>query len=409
MDKVENKTEFRKNFELGITGISRLKLRDLGYIVSRNLFLLTNGVIFSVVAMLFVFGDHRAAIFLGIISAFNVLAGLFQDINAWLALEKLQLLTAPRVLRLNAKGEEVAVLTEEIAKGDRLKLKIGDQVPSDSLLISAHSFEINEGLITGESDSLPRLVGEHLLAGSVVTSGWGIVEAEGVFQESRIARMTEGIKKYSVNLSPIQRSINKLVKYTGYLLLLVITFIVARGYFVHASNILIVNNIGAISSVLVPAGLVFAATLLFAYGAAHLFQRQVLLQEVNATEKLGHIKNLCMDKTGTLTENFLTVEAMHVPVGLTEAVAKEVVAAYLQGTSDSSQTMAAVKNICLMPNMSVKSLRRALFLRGAAMAQFGLEIIMRKKISLSVRRMFFCHTWQTKMKKNGYRIFRARP
>lgn len=343
MDKVENKTEFRKNFELGITGISRLKLRDLGYIVSRNLFLLTNGVIFSVVAMLFVFGDHRAAIFLGIISAFNVLAGLFQDINAWLALEKLQLLTAPRVLRLNAKGEEVAVLTEEIAKGDRLKLKIGDQVPSDSLLISAHSFEINEGLITGESDSLPRLVGEHLLAGSVVTSGWGIVEAEGVFQESRIARMTEGIKKYSVNLSPIQRSINKLVKYTGYLLLLVITFIVARGYFVHASNILIVNNIGAISSVLVPAGLVFAATLLFAYGAAHLFQRQVLLQEVNATEKLGHIKNLCMDKTGTLTENFLTVEAMHVPVGLTEAVAKEVVAAYLQGTSDSSQTMAAVK------------------------------------------------------------------
>jgi len=332
-----------KNFELGLFGIHRLKVRDLGYIVARNLFLLTNGVIFSVVALLFVFGDHRAAFFLGAISVFNVLAGLFQDINAWLALEKLQLLTAPRVTRLTADGAEESVLTEEIGKGDRLKLKIGDQVPADSRLLEAHSFEINEGLITGESDSLPRTVGAQILAGSVVTSGWGIIETEAVFQESRIARMTEGIKKYSVNLSPIQRSINRIVKYTGYLLIAVIVFIVARGHFMHASNILIVNNIGAIASVLVPAGLVFAATLLFAYGAAHLFRRYVLLQEVNATEKLGRIKNLCMDKTGTLTENILTVEDMYVPGSGSADRAKESIAAYIRGTDDSSQTIEAVK------------------------------------------------------------------
>ncbi len=343
MDKAKNKKTSAENFELAILGISRLKLRDLGYILARNLFLLTNGVIFSVVGLLFVFGDRRAAFFLGVISLVNVLAGLFQDINAWLSLEKLQFLTASRVIRLKSDGQEESVLAEEIRKGDKLKLKIGDQVPSDSVLIEAKSFEINEGLITGESDSLPQVVGAHLLAGSVVTSGWGVVEAEGVFHESRIARMTEGIKRYSVNLSPIQRSINELVKYTGYLLVLVIAFIVGRGFFLHVSKLQIVNNIGAIASVLVPAGLVFTATLLFAYGAAHLFRRYVLLQEVNATEKLGHIKNLCMDKTGTLTENVLAVEEMCVPQGTAKELAKKSMAAYIQGTSDSSQTIEAVK------------------------------------------------------------------
>lgn len=343
MKKLPNEKEHKKYVTLPILGISQLKLHDLGYIISRNLFLLTNGIIFSVVALLFVFGDRRAAMFLGIISAFNVLAGLVQDINAWLALEKLQLLTAPHILRIENDGSFASVLAEDVRKGDRLKLKTGDQVPVDSLLIEAHSFEINEGLITGESDSLPRTKGSHLLAGSVVTSGSGIVEAKAVFHESRIARMTEGIKKYSVNLSPIQRSISLIVKYTGYLLMAVIAFIVARGMILQETNIQIVNNIGAISSVLVPAGLVFAATLFFAYGAGHLFKRQVLLQEVNATEKLGRIKNLCMDKTGTLTENTLAVENMHVLPGIETDFVKRMATAYVKGTDDSTQTIEAVK------------------------------------------------------------------
>jgi cation-transporting P-type ATPase E len=343
MVKLSDEKLEKKYAVLPILGISRLKLHDLWYIISRNLFLFINGVIFSVVALLFIFGDRRAALFLGIISFINVIAGLFQDINAWLALEKLQLLTAPRVTRINPDGSLGSVLTEEIEKGNRLKLKIGDQVPVDSILIEAHSFEINEGLLTGESDSLPRSTGDHLLAGSVVTSGLGIVKTEAVFHESRIARMTEGIKRYSVNLSPIQCSINTVVKYAGYLLIAVIIFIVARGILAHQSGIQIVNSIGAITIVLVPAGLVFAATLLFAYGAAHLFRRQVLLQEVNATEKLGRIKNLCMDKTGTLTENALAVENMHVPSGIEPDFAKEMAAAYIQGTGDSTQTIEAVK------------------------------------------------------------------
>jgi len=321
----------------------RIKLKELLYIISRNVFLFTNGIIFTVVILLFVFGDRQSATFLGIFTVLNIIFGLIQDINAWVQLEKLQLLTAPHVIRINADGTEELILNDLIKKGDLIKLKIGDQVPCDSKLITSHSFEINEGLITGESDSILKSNGNHLLAGSVVTSGFGTVMSESEFKESRIARMTEGIKKYSIKMSPIQQDVSLFIKYSGYVLTIVLCFVVTRGVFHHESAVVIIKNVGALTSALMPVGLVFAIALFFAYGAAHLFRRNVLLQEVNATEKLGRIKNLCMDKTGTLTENTLVVEDIYVPPKIDIDLAQELTMAYISGTGDSSQTLNAVR------------------------------------------------------------------
>ncbi len=323
--------------------IYKIKFKELLYIISRNVFLFTNGIIFTVVILLFVFGDRQSSLFLGIFTFLNIIFGLIQDINAWIQLEKLQLLTAPHVIRIKSDGTEELILNELIQKGDIIKLKIGDQVPCDSLLVTSHSFEINEGLITGESDSALKTKGEHLLAGSVVTSGLGTVKTESVFNESRIARMTEGIKKYSVKMSPIQKDVNLFIRYSGYVLAVVLCVVIVRGEIVHESAITIIKNIGALTSALMPVGLVFAIALFFAYGAAHLFRRHVLLQEVNATEKLGRIKNLCMDKTGTLTENTLVVEDIYVPPKIDINTAQELTMSYIQGTGDSSQTLNAVR------------------------------------------------------------------
>jgi cation-transporting ATPase E len=154
--------------------------------------------------------------------------------------------------------------------------------------------------------------------------------------------MTEGIKKYSKEVSPIQHSVDLVIKYSSYVLLLGIIFVIVRGIITHSSLVRVVLSVGALSSFLVPQGLVFALTLFFAYGAINLFRRNVLLQEVNATEKLGRIKNLCMDKTGTLTENTLAVESMHVPGVITKEDARRLTSAYIQGTHDSSEIMRAV-------------------------------------------------------------------
>ncbi len=327
---------------------SRLeKINALGYIIRRNVFVLTNAVIVFVVALLYFFGDIEASLFLGIVLVLNILLGLTQDVRAWLQLERLQLLTAPKVTRQNKNNTTETILFTQVKKGDALHVSTGDQLPCDGVVTFSSTLEVNEGLITGESSSLPRSDGDMVLAGSIVTAGRGTVLASSIYAESRIARMTEGIKGYAIKQSPIQFAVARVIVISGYVLISAILFIVVRGFLLEESNILIVKQIGALASTLVPQGLAFSMTLLFAYGAAHLFNRNVLLQEVNATEKLGHIKNLCMDKTGTLTENILTVDRLLYPEGVSRNDAERASALYIGDVSDSSQTITAIRAFIL--------------------------------------------------------------
>lgn len=314
-------------------------------IISRNVFLLINGIIFAVVILLAIFGDVQEGIFLGLITVLNMTLGCVQEITAWLALQKLQLLSMPKMIRINPDHTESIVLTEELKEKDKIKFKTGDQVPCDGVLIASHGFEVNEGLITGESTNFLRKPGDNVFAGSIVTAGSGILEIQKVFTESRIALMTKSIKKYSLVLSPIQHSINTVIKYTGYGLLVVIFFVVGRGLLVHEATVTVIQTIGALTSDLLPQGMALIITLFFSYGAVHLYRRNVLLQEVNAIEKIGRIKNLCMDKTGTLTDNQIVAEHAYVAPGVDEHYANDSIAAYIKGSGDSSQTINAVQKI----------------------------------------------------------------
>ncbi|MEO8065257.1 MAG: HAD-IC family P-type ATPase [Candidatus Doudnabacteria bacterium] len=316
--------------------------QDIGPIVFRNVVLITNVIIYLVIIMLFIYHETQVAFFLLIAIVVAIVIGLVQDIRARLMLEKLQMLTALRVARVNQNGTEESVLAEEIKKGDRVKLKLGDQVPCDGTLISSEGIEVSNALLTGESNSMLRLTGEKVQAGGIVTAGKGMVKVETPFADSRISQITKHIKKYTWNFSPIQISINRAIKYSGYLLIFVLGFIIGRGILVHQPVVSVVKNVAALTSLLVPQGLVLVTTILFAYGAVNLFRKHVLLQEINATEKLGRIKNLCLDKTGTLTEIKLVVEKMLVPDWIQKTEAEELTKAYLNGSNDSTESVQAL-------------------------------------------------------------------
>lgn len=312
-------------------------------IISRNVLLLINGIILSVVILLTIFGGTQEGLFLGGITVLNIIIGCVQEISSWVTLEKLQLLAVPKVVRINTDNTETVILVDDIKAKDRIKLKTGDQIPCDGMLLTSHGFEVNEALITGESAEYLKKPGDSISAGSIITAGAGILQVEKIFAESRIALMTKSVKKYSLIQSPIQYSLNTVIKYIGYVLLLIILFVGGRGLLIHESTIDIIQSIGALTSLLLPQGMVLVVTLLFSYGASHLYRKNVLLQEVNATEKLGRIKNLCMDKTGTLTGNELIVEQVHYAAGVDEVYSEESIAAYIKITGDSSQTIAALK------------------------------------------------------------------
>lgn len=323
--------------------IYRRVLPGLGPIIFRNIFILVNVVIFFVVVLLFIFGSKEAALFLGIVFFLNTLIAIVQDIHARVLLEKLQMLTALKVTLLNKDNTTISVFAEEIKKGDFIQMKLGDQAPCDGVLISVDNLEISEALITGESDSFSRKEGDKMMAGSIVTSGFAVMEARGFYHESRLARIAGDVKKYAANPSSIQTATNKVIKYSGYILIFVLVFVFTRGMIVHATRLEMINNAGALASTIIPQGLVVAITLLFAIGAADYSRRNVLFQEINATEKLGRVKNLCIDKTGTLTDNVLMVENMLVAQGLNEEEVKNLTYACVLGLSDSSQTIVAVK------------------------------------------------------------------
>lgn len=320
------------------------KYKEVGLLIFRNVFILINLIIFSVVILLIYVGNTKEGMFLGIIVFLNIVIGISQDLRAWLVLEKLNLLTALSVIRINSDGSESSIPPEELIKSDKVKLKLGDQIPRDGQLESSNGFEVNNALVTGESASFRKNIGDQMLAGSIVTAGSGVMKVTSAYEESRIAKMTVKVKKYSRNASPVQGAIEKVVAYSGYSLLAVIIFVVIRSQMLHTSMVSTVQQIGSLSSMLVPQGLIIATTLLFAYGATHLFNRHVLLQEMNAVEKLGHIRNLCMDKTGTLTENLPTVEEMLLPAGMPSQVAEQLASIYIHLTHDSSQTIRAIGN-----------------------------------------------------------------
>ncbi|MDO8481706.1 MAG: HAD-IC family P-type ATPase [bacterium] len=325
----------------------KLALRESGNILSRHLFIFVNAIIFSVIGLLFVFGDIKSGSFLGIVMVINIFLGVAQDFRARVALEKLQLLTAVQFTRINDDHSEETISPDEIKVGDSLSLKPGDQIPCDGTLSDSGSLEVSEALLTGESDSFPKNAGEDVLAGSIVTAGMGTVRIKTLYADSRIAQMTESSKRYSANPSPIQRSIETIIKYSGYALVVILLFIAYRGYVTHESFAQIVKHAGALASIIVPQGLVVTATLFFAFGAASYSSRHVLFQDINATEKLGRIKNLCMDKTGTLTENFLSVEEMYLPEGITKEAASSLTLLYINSLGETSKTIGAVEKYLL--------------------------------------------------------------
>ena len=198
---------------------------------------------------------------------------------------------------------------------------------------------------------------DKVFAGEIITAGYGVVELESTYNESRVAQMTKTIKEYTATESPIQKSVSKIINISSLVLTAIILFVVARGFIVHDSYIQIVNNIGALASVVIPQGLVVITTLLFAFGAASYSSKHVLFQEINATEKLGRIKNLCMDKTGTLTNNELKLEKLYPGDGYTEDMAKELTMLYINGSGDSSKTINAMESIITNKEFSQKVIK----------------------------------------------------
>ncbi len=312
-------------------------------ILYRNSVTLPNSIFAAVTLLLIVFGEIQEGLFMFSIVMVNSIVGTVQDLRAKVALERLQILMTPKVKRVLRSGETETVLLGDLRLHDEIKVELGDQIPADGVIKTNNSAEVNEALLTGESSNIGKKVGDKVLAGSFIIAGGATITITSLPGESFVARMTSKLKEYQQNLSPIQQTLGLFVQYMTYILIAGILYVLVAGITAHELVIFIIKDIAALTGTLVPQGLILATTVFFAYGAVRMFKKQVLLQEINAVEKLGRIKNLCVDKTGTLTENVPTLQTIITNQPWTEDFANTLILGYFTATSDASHTAQAIE------------------------------------------------------------------
>lgn len=296
--------------------------RSLAQILRANVFTHFNAIVFAGFGILLALGRWQDALF-GLPALFNTAIGVVQEYRAKQTLDRIAIMNAPtaRVIR---GGREREISPADVVLGDLLMLRRGDQVTADARVIDTDhagpgGLELDESLLTGESEAIRKRVEEEVLSGSSVVSGSGIAEVVRVGADSYAAQLTADARRFSLVRSELRGSIDRLLKWISWALLPV-ALIVINGQVMSFGGWGTVADgswkeavIGAIAAVIamVPLGLVLVTSIAFAVSGVALAQRKVLIQELAAVEGLARVDALCLDKTGTLTTGEIVFDRAH--------------------------------------------------------------------------------------------------
>ena len=292
--------------------------RSVWNIVSANVFTLFNAIVGGCFLILLLLGRWQDALF-GLAAFANAIIGCVQEFRAKAKLDRLALLNAPRA-RVRRDGEELEIAPADVVLDDILILRAGDQVPADAVVARGRALQIDESMLTGESDAVDKNHDDEALSGSVVVAGEGEAQVTRVGADSYANKFADEAKRFSMVSSELRTSIDRVLTWVGWgvgpigLLVLNAQMMVAGGWvqawesgtWVQA----VVNTIASLTA-MIPLGLVLVTSIAFAVGAAKLAGRQVLVNELPAVEGLARVDVICLDKTGTLTGGDIRFDGSH--------------------------------------------------------------------------------------------------
>ncbi|MDR2734660.1 MAG: HAD-IC family P-type ATPase, partial [Spirochaetota bacterium] len=274
--------------------------RSVVWIILKNIGTVFNLMIFPLLAMLLALGQYKDVLSVGGIALLNTVINIFQEIRAKLALERIRV-EHPVTTRVIRDGGIREVPVREIVLDDYLLLSAGERVVGDAEVIRAQHLELDESMLTGESDYVPKKAGDEVLAGSFVIAGMAAARVTRLGRNAYIQRIVSFSRKYVSRRTLLERRMDILVYTSMFLCFMVAGFLLL--FYQPVSNRLIDPFRYVVASVtsLIPQGLVLVVTLAFALGVITFARRGVVFSRFNAVESLANIDLLCMDKTGTLT------------------------------------------------------------------------------------------------------------
>ncbi|KXB57944.1 e1-E2 ATPase [Gemella haemolysans] len=303
-------------------------------IIFSNIFTFFNAMNLVLAAFIATTLRFENMLFLGVITI-NTAIGIFQEVRSKNALEKLSLLGRSKY-RVNRDNEIINIDSEEIVLGEYLHLNLGDQVPVDAEIIDG-SIEVDESLLTGESDNIFKTTNDKIMSGSNVVSGSCLVRAVAVGEDSYINKLAKSTKEFKKYPSKLRDYMDKILKVISILLVPVAIMLYMRGASLGRGYVeIVLSSAGALVG-MIPEGLILLVSVSLAVAAMKLAKKKVLVQELYCVETLARVDVLCFDKTGTITTGNMNV------VEIDDEVAEKL-SSYLAYFDDENATSRALKN-----------------------------------------------------------------
>ena len=282
--------------------------RSAAAILRANVFTIFNAILATALVVVLAVGHWADALF-GIVLILNTATGTIAEVRAKRALDRLAFLEAPTACAVR-DGREVELDVADVVLDDVLRLRSGEQVPADAVVLTADGLEVDESILTGESDPVRPRAGDRVLSGTTVTAGTALVRATAVGADAYANRLAREARRYSVVTSELQVGTNRVLRWISWVIVpvaLLLLWSQMRGTAISAAGAptgqwrpaLVAAVAGVVG--MVPQGLVLLTSVNFATASLTLARRRVLVQELPAVEVLARVDTLCLDKTGTLT------------------------------------------------------------------------------------------------------------
>lgn len=312
--------------------------KSVGQIVRDNLMTFFNLINIILAGLIIFVGSFKNLFFMGIVIC-NTAIGIIQEIRAKKTLDKLSLITATKV-HVIREGVEEKIDISEVVLDDIMLLTTGNQICTDAI-VREGMVEVNEALISGESDIIAKHPGDHLFSGSFVVSGQARTQVEHVGRDNFAHKLMSEARVFKKYKSELQKSLDTILKIISILIIPLGAGLFASQFFLAKAGFAnsVVSMVAAVLG-MIPEGLVLLTSIALAVGVIHLGRRQTLVHELFCIETLARVDVLCLDKTGTLTEGRMKVEDV---IPLTDAPVEEIVGNILHNLKDDNATFQAMK------------------------------------------------------------------
>ncbi len=317
--------------------------RSYAQIFQENLLTFINFVFFTLSLLMFSLKRYGDAFLVIIIISTGIIIAIVQEIWAKRKLDEIALLSRPKASVIR-DGQEQEIRPEEIVLGDRLVLRSGDQILVDGHVVDEGKVEVDESLLTGESDLITKVAGDPVYSGSICVSGSVCFEATKVGAETVAYKLVTGARSFRHVQTPLQKEINFIIR----ALLLMACFLlllVGISFFSRSYSFADIVQHAAVVAGIVPTGLLIAITLAYGTAAVRMLGQDILIQQTNAVESLSNVNVLCLDKTGTLTTNQISLNALY-PIGLSEAELRTQLGHYAATSTSPNRTSEALAAAC---------------------------------------------------------------